>query len=97
MAEMASRIFSLERSLADANVEHKASRSSPGSPVTRSKDAMFSVQPARESQSRERSREDVLVQKGSSSQYFNEILLSRVIGEVSLIGVDSKSTINMRR
>lgn len=32
----------------------------------------------------ERSREDVLVQRGSSSQYFNGIILSRVLEEVSL-------------
>jgi hypothetical protein len=39
-----------------------------------------------------RSREDVVVQKGSSSQYFNEILFSRVIEEVRLPVVYSKST-----
>jgi hypothetical protein len=40
----------------------------------------------------ERSREDVVIQKGSSSQYFNEILLSRVIEEVRSPAVNSKST-----
>jgi hypothetical protein len=41
------------------------------------------------------SREDILVQKGSSSQYFNEILLSRVIEEVSRQAFYSSHFVNM--
>ena len=99
MAEMASRISSLEKSLAKATAEPKTGGSGPRTPLpateTETKNTTFSAQPAREKQSgtlSERSREDVVVQKGSSSQYFNEILFSRVIEEVRLPVVYSKST-----
>jgi hypothetical protein len=97
MAEMASRISSLEKSLAQATAEQKTSQSGPRTrlPSTETETTTSSSKPARATQPStlsERSREDVVVQKGSSSQYFNEILLSRVIEEVSFPAVDSKST-----
>ncbi|EXJ79034.1 hypothetical protein A1O3_08535 [Capronia epimyces CBS 606.96] len=92
---MASRICSLEKSLAKAT-EHRDSVSVPSpAPSTGSAEPLLTEtasppQPAREIRPRPnnpsyRSREDVLVQKGSSSQYFNEILLSRVLEEESSI------------
>ena len=99
MAEMASRISSLEKSLAKVTVEPKTGGSGPRTPLpateTETKNTTSSAQPAKEKQSgtlSERSREDVVVQKGSSSQYFNEILLSRVIEEARFPAVNSKST-----
>lgn len=89
MAEMASHIASLEKSLARATRgKERASRSGLKSPVLESPVAP----PVDASEGRERSREDILVQKGSSSQYFNEILLSRVIEKVSPVYVDEKPT-----
>jgi len=97
MAEMASRILSLEKSLAKATDEQRNGRSGTGSRVSETTNVVTtsSAQPAKEPQSinlSERSREDVLVQNGSSSQYFNEILLSRIIEEVSFFGVRNKAT-----
>ena len=83
MADMASRISTLEKSVDKArNVE----TSVPSVPISETATTTRSTQPAttlHSDNSSERFREDILVQKGSSSQYFNEILLSRVIGEVS--------------
>jgi len=97
MAEMASRISSLEKSLAQATAEQKTSQSRQRTPLpsTETETTTSSAKPARETRPgnlSEKSREDIVVQKGSSSQYFNEILLSRVIEEVSFPAVDSKST-----
>ena len=99
MAEMASRISSLEKSLAEATAEPQTGGSAPRTSLpateTETKNTTSSVQSAGETQSGTlsgRSREDVVVQKGSSSQYFNEILFSRVIEEVRLPVVYSKST-----
>lgn len=87
MAEMASRISSLEKSLAKATAAggRETGQSSPKSPVPNMKSIASSAQLLQDMQPgslSERSREDVVVQKGSSTQYFNEILLSRVIEEV---------------
>ena len=83
MADMASRISTLEKSVDKAR---KVETSMPAVPlsetanITRSTQLATTLYPDNFS---ERFREDILVQKGSSSQYFNEILLSRVIEEVS--------------
>jgi hypothetical protein len=84
IADMGSRISSLEKSLAQAQHQHlqlENSRSrikavEPNRKLLQSKHAQLTKLNGR-------SREDILVQKGSSSQYFNEIFLSRVIEEVS--------------
>lgn len=79
MEEMASRVSSLEKSLVN-------SRNETSSVATSSAPASQSTVPTPHMQtgdSGERTGDDVLVQKGSSSQYFNEILLSRVLEEVS--------------
>ena len=83
MADMASRISTLEKSVEKAR---KVETSVPTVPISETANITRSTQPATTLHSdnlSERFREDILVQKGSSSQYFNEILLSRVIGEVS--------------
>lgn len=83
MGEMASRINSLEKALAQATGTPGASESHSRDPETTGAGLP----------TRERSpgyphdlngtpREGVLVQKGSSSQYFNDILLSRALAEV---------------
>ena len=83
MADMASRISTLEKSVEKAR---KVETSVPAVPVPENVNVTPSTQPPTFLHSdnlSERFREDILVQKGSSSQYFNEILLSRVIEEVS--------------
>ncbi|KAH8704400.1 hypothetical protein GQ44DRAFT_764127 [Phaeosphaeriaceae sp. PMI808] len=82
MADMATRILSLEKSLAEAQ------RQQPGSEINRKSPRSNSVlQSPSQSLSalpfnfNGRSREEILVQRGSSSQYFNEVFLSRVIDE----------------
>lgn len=89
MGEMSSRISSLEKSLAQATKGQKTS--APRSEISISEHTGFpsAVSSARKTRSgklREKGREDVLVQEGSSSQYFNGILLTRVLEEVSLRG-----------
>ena len=83
MADMASRISTLEKSVDKAR---KVETSVPAVPISGIANPTRSMQPETTLHSdnlSERFREDILVQKGSSSQYFNEILLSRVIEEVS--------------
>ncbi|RMJ15488.1 hypothetical protein CDV36_004842 [Fusarium kuroshium] len=72
MADMAGRLASLEKTLARVTGERQ---------VTAIPDIFVfdNVESAEEGS--ERSNDDVLLQRGSSSQYFNEILLSRMIGE----------------
>lgn len=87
MEEMASRIRTLEESLSKVTEEQAASASAPASSDCGILDTATPAppQPGRETRRpnlSERSREDVLVQNGSSTQYFNEILLSRVLEEV---------------
>jgi len=86
VAEMASRISSLEKSLATAIEGQNPGQATLKSSTSGSTNLKPSAQPSKERPSsnlKNRSREGVLVQKGSSSQYFNEILLSRVIEQVS--------------
>jgi hypothetical protein len=75
IADMASRIASLERSLEKLKREEKIRSVMPVTPVSENMLQSDTLS--------ERSREDILVQEGSSSQYFNEILMSRAIQEVS--------------
>lgn len=87
MAEMASRISNLEKALAKATDEQKTSRSGSTSHISEVTNTS-TEQPASISLSGDLSKgpgEDTLVQKGSSSQYFNEVLWSKAIGEVSFI------------
>jgi len=82
MEAMASRVSSLEKSLAKVREEETSVSTAHISEIANS---TASPQPApalHTDNLSERSREEILVQKGSSSQYFNEILLSRVVGEV---------------
>ncbi|KAK0757775.1 hypothetical protein N5P37_009791 [Trichoderma harzianum] len=72
MADMASRISSLEKALAKANSKDL---SALGISVSKNSSSSSSAQPVR------LRGDDVLVEKGSSSQYFNEVMLSRVIEE----------------
>lgn len=83
MEEMASRVSTLEKSLKDARNQTSsvATSSAPASGSTVTTPRMQT------GDSGERIRDDILVQEGSSSQYFNEILLSRVLEEVSSYGV----------
>lgn len=80
IADMSSRISDLEKTLSKAK-DPKPLTPCPqwNEPVTSTgqlKNALYS------GPSNNRSRGDIVVQKGSSSQYFNEILLSRVINQV---------------
>lgn len=89
MEEMASRISGLEKSLAQATNGQKTSarRSETStSEHTDSPSALSSARKTRSAKLRAKGREDVLVQEGSSSQYFNGILLTRVLEEVGPCG-----------
>lgn len=93
MAEMVSRIASLENSLAKATDEQAIGLSVPRTPISETANSISLEQLARATRSEnviEKFRDDVLVQNGSSSQYFNEVFLSRVIGEVSSAEVDTR-------
>lgn len=86
IAEMTSRISDLEKTLHEVKDGAAAANKSSTQVTTDSasvagqlKDAMYA------GPSSHRTRPDVIVQKGSSSQYFNEIILSRVIKEVRKI------------
>ena len=84
MADMATRISSLEKSLAQARHQHSdLEKSRPRTKVAGPNQKPLRSGSALLPNPNGRSREDILVQKGSSSQYFNEIFLSRVIEEVS--------------
>lgn len=80
IADMSSRLADLEKTLTDP----RGSRSVTASPQddqnlatsSRLQNALYSGPPSNGP------RGDVLVQKGSASQYFNEILISRVITDV---------------
>jgi hypothetical protein len=76
MADVATRISSIEKSLAQAQRQQpRPEITEPNRKPSRSKSALPSSVNGR-------SREDILVQNGSSSQYFNEVFLSHVIEEV---------------
>jgi hypothetical protein len=68
MAEMAGRIASLERNLAKATAQGNMSRNT--------------LEPNTIADKQD-SQKDLLVHKGPTSQYLNEILVARVVGEVS--------------
>ena len=86
MEEMAARISGLEQSLSNATEEQQTaetnSEKSPAEAVESPVQAQSAQTPFPDPD--RRLRDDVLVQAGSSSQYFNEVLLSRVLEEVSL-------------
>lgn len=89
MADMASRISSLEMSLNRARSSTTSHASEPRTPASASMHSSPSERPdtvdRRHNDGRDRA--DILVEKGTSSQYFNDILLSRVIGEVCFSGL----------
>lgn len=82
IADMSSRISDLERTLA------KAQESNSSSPCPQWNESVTTTGQLKNAlysgPSDDRSRGDIVIQKGSSSQYFNEILLSRVIDEVPI-------------
>lgn len=82
IADMSSRLADLEKNLVKSSESSESSLPpSWGQPVATSrhqlKNAANSVP-----QSNNGSRGDIVVQKGSASQYFNEILISRAMNEV---------------
>lgn len=84
MEEMASRIHNLEKALAQATGTPDAPESHSGDVETTS--AGLPAQERSPSYPHDLNgtpREGVLVQKGSSSHYFNDILLGRALAEVS--------------
>ena len=93
IADMASRIASLESSLARARENGAFGRTAPTPEATASSPSERSTTTVHSSNQNHRCREDILVQKGSSSQYFNEVLLSRVIEEVSSTDIISQQTV----
>ena len=86
VAEMASRISILETALAKVKDEQRigsfGARTNNAKTTAADRSATSASQTHLRKGSRRRQR-DVIVQKGSSSQYFNEVLLSRILGEVS--------------
>lgn len=91
MADMATRLASLEKTLAQTSDGAESHRSSPRDAVLESVRSSPYERPATatpcSSVDRRRSGDDILVQKGSSSQYFNEILLTKVIEEVCFMKI----------
>ncbi|KPM46532.1 hypothetical protein AK830_g115 [Neonectria ditissima] len=80
IADMASRISSLEKSLAQAKNEAASAQSTPSFRSTKSTPSTQpETIPISSGHPCLRSGEDVLVQNGSSSQYFNEVLFSKFI------------------
>lgn len=81
IAEMSSRLADLEKTLAQtkeiSRTPSVAGDTISNSPLPQTKSSSYS------SPLTDGSREDVLVQRGSSSHYFNEVLLSRAIRQVS--------------
>lgn len=81
MADMSSRLSDLEKTLSRARDQPKsppvgdATRLATAPPTTKSSSYRSPVM--------DTSREDVLVQSGSSSHYFNEVLVARAIRAVS--------------
>ncbi|KAF5009904.1 hypothetical protein FDECE_3889 [Fusarium decemcellulare] len=73
MADLATRISSLEKTLVKATAAASTDVEAVVPELSRIQIQSESIG--------ERSGDDVLVRKGSSSQYFNEILVSRMIGE----------------
>jgi hypothetical protein len=95
MAEMASRLSSLEKSIAsgvstkdrDSTKYQTPSSTISGGPEAAALPDASPRSLAGEGESEPtppRPGDDILVQRGSSSQYFNDIILSKVIGSVSL-------------
>jgi hypothetical protein len=70
ISDMASRIASLERRLAKAGKEVAAS----STPISEARSCSSPYETEK--------RDDVLVQEGSSDQYFNEVIFSRAIEEI---------------
>lgn len=82
MADMSSRLSDLEKTLSRARDQPKsppvveATRPTTNPPTTKSSSSYR--RPVKKF-----SREDVLVQRGSSSHYFNEVIVARAIRQVS--------------
>lgn len=91
MADVASRISHLEKSLVSTQNGNAPGSQQPAVPFSKPGSASASattpyVSPANSDALRRPESvngDGVLLQRGSTSQYFNEILLSRVIGEVT--------------
>ncbi|KAJ9144717.1 Fungal-specific transcription factor domain-containing protein [Pleurostoma richardsiae] len=81
MADMASRVSRLEKSVAKVAEQETTTPTTVGSEAANTSHPGPSSAALLADSTSERSREDVIVQEGSSSQYFNEIILSRYIGE----------------
>ncbi|KAH8885868.1 hypothetical protein GQ53DRAFT_750931 [Thozetella sp. PMI_491] len=80
ISDMAGRIASLEKSLAEARAREAPSQTSSETESSTPSPALL-ASANRPSDVPERFQEEVLLQKGSSSQYFNDILFSRAIEE----------------
>jgi hypothetical protein len=78
MGDMATRISSLEKSLAKARDEAAAARS----PLSNGDKETPPTRPRTASPDGGLEEADVLVQNGSSSQYFNEVIFSKFIERV---------------
>ena len=84
MADMASRISNLEKSVAKAREEESSVTTASVSGFSGGTPMKQLVESFHYDNVSDRSRKGILVQKGSSSQYINEIFFSRVIEEVSI-------------
>jgi len=80
MADMASRLSTLEKSLTSARQEPKPI-SSPKTPTTVSAPTPHSTMNVSNTSPRD-AKQYILVDRNSSSQFFDEVLVSQVIGEV---------------
>ncbi|KAI5459326.1 fungal-specific transcription factor [Mariannaea sp. PMI_226] len=77
MTDVASRITELEKTLIAVSREHDVQLRSTASPSTPSQSSAPPTDP--EFDDKSQNQEGILFKKGSTSQYFNEVLLSHVI------------------
>lgn len=90
MNDVADRISELEKTISVVSREHNQSRSTAASsrfspPKTSPVDAQSTGGTTEYEGESRNSNDEVLLKEGSSSQYFNEVLLSRVIERVFTI------------
>lgn len=80
--DIASRIQDLERTL--VSVSQERSPSNPPRPASEPEPDSSSSRPVRTVHRPPPENDEILLRQGTSSRYFDEVLISRVIGQVSL-------------
>lgn len=87
ITDVASRITELEKTLVAVSRDHEIHVRGAATPGSRTETSSFHAAASmmgevNEEKGRNRNEEEILLKKGSTSTYFNEVLLSRVIEQV---------------